>query len=104
MASSAGTVSSVSIPASSRFEHACSVLQVIQDDTTILLHLESGRYYSLNRTGGQVWQLLGEHRPQDEIVACLVAEYDVPLTQATADTERITSLLRHSRLIREVVQ
>ena len=45
---------------------------------TVLLELESGRYYGLNETGTRMWTLLVEHGRADIALQTLLAEYDVP--------------------------
>ncbi len=50
---------------------------------TVLLHLESGRYFGLNAVGTRVWQLLGELGRPQPVVEALLREFEV----APADLE-----------------
>jgi Coenzyme PQQ synthesis protein D (PqqD) len=45
------------------------------DGETILIHLGTGAYYSLDGTGAEVWQMVLEGVPEDEFVARLKARY-----------------------------
>jgi hypothetical protein len=47
-------------------------------DKTVLLDVSSGKYYSLNRTGAQVWQCLCEHMSPVEIIDRLQREWQLP--------------------------
>jgi hypothetical protein len=42
--------------------HPEVVYTVLEDGETVLLHLESSTYYSLNRTGTHIWQGLKQQR------------------------------------------
>jgi hypothetical protein len=41
--------------------------------------------YSLNEVGGRIWQLVNGGRALEDIVAALVAEYNVKASQAEVD-------------------
>jgi hypothetical protein len=41
--------------------------------------------YSLNEVGGRIWQLVNGGRTLEDIVAALVAEYNVKASQAEVD-------------------
>ncbi len=56
------------------------------DDETVLMHLESGRYFGYDAVGTRVWALLSEPRSVSGLCAQLVSEYrDVDLDQCTRD-------------------
>jgi hypothetical protein len=44
---------------------------------TVLLNLESGRYFGLNAVGTRVWQLLGDLGRPQPVVEALLREFDV---------------------------
>ena len=48
-------------------------------DGTVLLHMGTKRYFSLNDTGAEIWRMLEQGVPVSEIPARLTATYDVPL-------------------------
>ena len=45
------------------------------DGETIVIHLETGTYYSLAGSGPEIWQLLADGVPADEIVTRLSVSY-----------------------------
>jgi Coenzyme PQQ synthesis protein D (PqqD) len=70
-----------------------NTIQVVHetiDGETILIHLGSGTYYSLDGVGADVWAMLQADLAEEELLAGLCASYDVP-----ADTARaaVTPLL-----------
>lgn len=46
-------------------------------DELILLDATSGRYFTLNRVGGRIWELLAKSKPAEDLVGYLRAEFDV---------------------------
>ena len=50
-----------------------------------ILQLDSGKYFGLNPVGSRVWQLVAEPRKVSEILATLLAEYEVPTDRCRAD-------------------
>jgi Coenzyme PQQ synthesis protein D (PqqD) len=47
------------------------------DGEAVLLNLESGKYFSLDRVGTRMWQLLAEHGQVESALRLLLQEYDV---------------------------
>lgn len=43
---------------------------------SVLLHLESERYYGLDDVGTRIWELLDEHSDTATVLERLLAEYD----------------------------
>ncbi|MBB3861900.1 hypothetical protein GGQ88_003190 [Novosphingobium hassiacum] len=43
----------------------------------LLLNVQAGRYHELNEVASRIWELLAQPIDDDEIVATLLAEYDV---------------------------
>lgn len=62
-------------------------------DRVIVLHLDSGHYYSLNPSGSFIWKGLMEELSLDEIVEQLCSGFDVDKPTAERDTEEIISEL-----------
>ena len=59
-------------------------------DEAVLLNLVNEHYYGLDEVGTRIWQLIGEHDDVEQVVAHLLAEYDVPAATLRQD---ITALL-----------
>jgi hypothetical protein len=49
----------------------------LDGDETVLLHLGTKHYFTLNATGGVIWRAIKARRPRDEIVRDLVQRYDI---------------------------
>ncbi len=51
----------------------------------VILHMEKGVYYGLDKLGTRVWSLIQEHRTIDELVQTILNEYEVEPEQAERD-------------------
>ncbi len=51
---------------------------------TVMMDIETGKYYNLGRTGGAIWELLEKPMTLSEITDALLEKYDVD-----ADTCRV---------------
>ena len=50
---------------------------VLQNGETVLLHLGTNQYYTLNETGSHIWRLLGKGLSLGEIGQSIESEFDV---------------------------
>jgi len=64
-----------------------------------ILQMDSGKYYSLNPVGARVWQLLASPKPVSELLATLLAEYEVPADRCRADLLALLQKLQTAGLI-----
>ena len=72
------------------------------EDGTVLLHMGTKRYFSLNETGAEIWRLVEQDVPVAEIPARLSASYDVPIDDAhVAVSELLATLAEHGLLTLE---
>jgi hypothetical protein len=62
-----------------------TVVAAERDGRTVLLDLQSDRYYGLDETGSRFWALLSEGRTTEETAAALAEEYDAPVDRLKAD-------------------
>ncbi len=83
-----------------RFDQASGVVGTRQGDTTVLLDVNGGMYYTLNEVGGRIWELLGEGVALPAIVERLREEYDAPAETLVADTAALIDRLLGVKLIR----
>lgn len=67
----------------------------------VLLELRRGTYYSLNRTGTVVWELLAEPRTLAELHAALLARFEVEAAALHADLAELLADLRLHGLVEE---
>jgi hypothetical protein len=65
----------------------------------VILHLETGRYYSLSSVGAEVWKLLLAPRRVSDIVDAIVTAYDVEAAQCEADVQALLDDMAREQLI-----
>ncbi|HEY7792059.1 MAG TPA: PqqD family protein [Vicinamibacterales bacterium] len=69
------------------------------DGEMVLLDLDSGTYFGLDRVGTRMWQILVDGASADDIVDRLFAEYDVPRETLQHDVLRLLEQLRAKGLV-----
>jgi len=66
---------------------------------TIVLDLPSSQYFAITGIGSRVFELLTEERSLDDLVAAVLAEYDVDEATARRDVETFVDRLRTAKLL-----
>ncbi len=66
---------------------------------TVLLNLNNGAYYTLNRTGSDIWDNIVAKKEQKEIVGALREVYDCSPEQAETDVNNVLSFLEKEGLL-----
>ncbi len=66
---------------------------------SVLLELESGRYFGLDEVATRMWTLLVEHGTQAPVLDTLEQEYDVDAARLRADLASFLSRLEEHSLI-----
>jgi Coenzyme PQQ synthesis protein D (PqqD) len=90
------------ITAQSRFRaREEEVAAKVMDGEAILINLSNGIYYSMDKAGGLVWEMVEGRRSVEEMAACIVARYEVSAEQARADLERLMEELVQENLVTE---
>jgi len=75
------------------------VTELDGENESVLLHLGTKKYYTLNETGVRIWKLLCDGFKTDELIHKLCDEYAVSATSAEKSvTELIQSLLEEELL------
>jgi hypothetical protein len=65
----------------------------------ILLHPETGHYYTLDEVGARLWELCdGTHRVAD-LVSTIHAEYEAPVEVIQSDVLELLDDLARDRLV-----
>jgi len=77
------------------------VASKVMDGEAILINLITGVYYSMDKVGGVIWDLVEGGKNLEEIIENIVARYDVTPDQARSDLERLTEELLQEKLIWE---
>ncbi len=93
------TTAAISSHSSTRFRHTKGVVGTRQCDTTVLLDVNGGRYYTLNEVGGRIWELVGEGASVAEIVDRLGGEFDAPAERLTLDAIALIQRMLEARLV-----
>lgn len=65
----------------------------------VLLDLGSSKYFSLNRTGAVIWNLLEQGEERGSIARQLSEKFDVDEQKAMSDVEDLIDRLYNARLI-----
>jgi len=67
---------------------------------TVLLDLESERYFGLDAVGTRIWTLLGEGARIGAVVDTLLQEYEVERATLESDVEELIVRLSEAGLVR----
>jgi hypothetical protein len=73
----------------------------ILDGEAVMLHRESGDYFSAEGTGCLIWQWIAEGRGRDRILDGLAARYDAGPERLAAALDAFLAELLHNRLVEE---
>jgi hypothetical protein len=65
----------------------------------IIVNLSNGMYYSMDRVGGLIWEMIEGQSTLEETVAEIIARYDVSSQQAQADVQRVADELVQENLV-----
>lgn len=76
-----------------------SVTAILNDEGSVLLDLQAGRYYSLNPVGACIWQCLQQGLTSSEIEVTLERKYKVDSGRARDDVDRFISTLAARGLV-----
>jgi hypothetical protein len=71
----------------------------VMDGEAILINLSSGIYYSMDKVGGVVWELIEKRHSLEEMREAISRRYDVSPEQAQADVERLANELLEEKLV-----
>ncbi len=71
----------------------------LDEEESVLLSLETQRYYSLNETGSRIWDLLSGGRSVEEIAEAITAEWDTTYDEALHYVEQFLEELSEEGLV-----
>jgi hypothetical protein len=74
------------------------ISETIQGEV-IVIHLETGSYYSLRDSGAAIWNLIEQGVPPDDVVEALSARYEGSSKEIEASTMRLLEELRAEGLV-----
>jgi len=73
----------------------------VMDGEAILINLSNGIYYSMDKVGAVLWELVEKNFSPEEMVVFINDRYDVESEQAQTDVERLLKELVDEKLILE---
>lgn len=79
--------------------HADVVCTELKSGESVLLHLHTHTYFTLNQTGSLIWSLLEQKQPLGAIAQALETQFDVTLTQAKECVEQFVDDLVAEQLL-----
>lgn len=82
-----------------RYQAPARTLSEIVDGEAVLLNVDTGQYYSLNRTGTRMWQLMRELGSESAVVAAMLAEVQADPALLRADVARLADDLASRGLL-----
>lgn len=71
------------------------------DGRSVLMDLQSGRYFGLDEVGTSIWRHVVEHRTPEQIFVEIEKEFDAPGTQARDDSTRFLNTLLDLGLVEQ---
>jgi hypothetical protein len=75
------------------------VVHEIIGGEAVIVNLVNGNYYSSDGVGAEVWRLIGSGPTTEDIVAFVVASYDVDQTTASSDVNALLDALEQEDII-----
>lgn len=79
--------------------HPDVLCTALPNGESVLLHLGTQTYYSLNETGTHIWHLLGQGRTLEEIGQAVEARYEVSRDQAQHSVIDLVTELATAQLL-----
>jgi hypothetical protein len=73
----------------------------VMDGEAILINLSNGIYYSMDKVGGMIWELVEKGYSLEEMATTIVRHYEVAAEQAQADVERLAAEFLQEKLVLE---
>jgi len=68
-------------------------------DETVLINIDTGVYYSLDKLSARIWNMIAENKDKKEIISRIIGEYDVDEKVAQADVSDFLSNLEKESLL-----
>ena len=69
------------------------------DGEAIIVNLTTGVYYSMDKVGAEVWEMIGQGLSTLQIAAAVAARYEIEQEKALVDIEKLTEKLGAEDLI-----
>jgi hypothetical protein len=76
------------------------ILSSDMDGETVMMSIEKGKYFGLDKVGSRIWELLEEPHSTDELIKILMKEFDVEGAQCREDTQKFLDELIKQNLVK----
>lgn len=83
----------------SSYQQNDAVLAETFEDSMVLYHTDTERYFSLNALGAEIWRTLSQPSSPEALVERIVSEYEVELEVAEKDVEDLLIDLEKADLV-----
>jgi hypothetical protein len=77
----------------SRYAASPDITLRVLESEAVLLNVQTGAYFSLNKVGTHIWQLYGEGKTLAEVVEGVCERFEVTAERAEADVRAFTERL-----------
>jgi hypothetical protein len=81
------------------FTNNPNVHWTVLEGEAVLLNLDNGIYYTLNRVGTVIWEFFTGHQSFESILASICERFEVTREQAREDLEALVTRLHQEGLI-----
>ena len=92
----------MTVDAHIRLRHTANATYQSVEGEAILIHLQTGTYYSLNGVGTAFWELLDGTHTVADCAAKLSTEYDAPVDVITGDLLELAEDLMKEGLVETI--
>lgn len=89
------------IQPSTRFVRDTKIIEQEAAGTVVLVHMDNGKYYSLEGIGSRAWELCDGQKTVAEIARALETEFDAPLETIERDLIELLTDLANENLVVE---
>jgi len=81
------------------FQRKKDLLSSRMDQETVMMHPESGKYFSLNPVATRIWELLEVPLTFNKLLGILISEFDVPSEVCEKETKEFLQTLIEKDII-----
>jgi hypothetical protein len=69
------------------------------DGEAIIINLANGIYYSMDKVGGLLWEMIEEGKTLEQMLGIIIARYDASQEQVRTDMEQLVNELLQENLV-----
>ena len=68
-------------------------------DDLVMMSIQDGKYFAMNRTGSYIWNILENQMPYNELCEKLSTTFQIPISQCLEDVDPFIEELIRERII-----